>query len=142
MNYINIILTIFCSPQACFNLPTSDNSVNKIFKDNIRLLFQNERLFYDNMNTNNKLANARIILLNYINNVWENENLNTKETIVNGFKKAGIVGNFNLNKDEEKIRDEFIYGLYHNKEIIDDISGKVDISEKELYINELDKIDL
>ena len=33
-------------------------------------------------------------------------------------------------------------GLYHNKEIIDDISGKMDISETELEINELDEIDL
>lgn len=39
------------------------------------------------MNTNNKLANARINFLNYINNVWEKENLITKETIVMVSKK-------------------------------------------------------
>lgn len=52
-------------------------------------------------------------------------------------------GNCYLNKDEEKIRDGFIYdlGLYDNKEIIDDISGEMDISKKELEINELDEID-
>lgn len=100
INYILIpaVMTSICQPL--------DISVNKIFKDNILLLFEKERLFYDNMNTNNKLTNARINLFNYINNVWEKENLITKETIVNGFKKAGIVGNFYLNKDEETIRDE------------------------------------
>ena len=40
-------MTSICQPL--------DISVNKVFKDNIRLLFEKERLFYDNMNKINKL---------------------------------------------------------------------------------------
>ena len=73
------------------------------------------------MNKINKLANVKINLLNYINIVWEKENLITKETIINDFKKAGISGNFYLSKDEAKIRQGFIYdlGLNNNINFID-----------------------
>ena len=40
-------MTSICQPL--------DILVNKVFKDNIRLLFEKERLFYDNMNKINKL---------------------------------------------------------------------------------------
>ena len=82
------------------------------------------------MNKINKLANARINLLNYINIVWEKENLITKETIINGFKKAGISGNFYLSKDKEKLRQEFIYdlGLNNNINFIDNNSEELDLS--------------
>ena len=55
--------------------------------------------------------------MNDINIVWEKENLNTKETIINGFKKAGINGNFYLSKDKEKLRQGFIYDLGLNNDI-------------------------
>ena len=58
--------------------PTShplDIVVNKTFKDHIKLLFEKERLFYDNILPKMKLDKARINLLNYINNVWNIEEL-------------------------------------------------------------------
>ena len=47
-----------------------DIAVNKTFKDHIKLLFEKEGLFYDNIILKMKLDKARINLLNYINNVW------------------------------------------------------------------------
>jgi hypothetical protein len=58
-------------------------SVNKIFKDHIRLLFEKNRLLKIRLNT------ARIDILTYINKVWNEESYATKETIVNIFKKQG-----------------------------------------------------
>ena len=48
-------------------------------------------------------------------------------------KKAGIIGNIYLSKDEEKIREGYIYdlGLNNNLEIVDDLTG-----EYNLEINE------
>ena len=71
-----------------------------------------------------KLDTARINLLNYINYVWNIEEFITNSIIVNGFKKAGIIGNSYLSKDEEKIREGYIYdlGLNNNLEIVDDLA--------------------
>ena len=49
--------------------------------------------------------------MNYINYVWNIEEFITNSIIVNGFKKAGIIGNSYLSKDEEKIREGYIYDL-------------------------------
>ena len=50
-----------------------------------------------------KLDKARINhLLNYINNVWNIEECTTNSIIINVFKKAGIIGNSYISKDEEK----------------------------------------
>ena len=100
-------------------------------------------IIFDKMNKNNKLANVRINLLNYINIVWEKENLITKETIINGFKKAGISGIFYLSKDEEKLIQGFIYNLGFNNNInfIDNSDG-MGLSKEEFDIIESDEIDL
>ena len=63
-------------------------SVNKIYKDHIRLLFEQNILYY-NVNPKIKLNTARIDILNYINKVWIEESYVIKETIVNGLKKQG-----------------------------------------------------
>jgi hypothetical protein len=64
-------------------------SVNKIFKDHIRLLIEQNRQLHDNVNPKIKLNTARIDILTYINKVWNEESYATKETIVNIFKKQG-----------------------------------------------------
>lgn len=87
-----------------------------------------------------KLNQARINLLNYINEVWNNEPFINKNIIINGFKKAGIIGNMYLSNDEEKIRDGYIYdlGLNKNFEIFDDIAEEInsDSSLNELKVEE------
>ena len=134
INYIIIPsgMTPICQPL--------DISVNKIFKDNIKLLFEKERLYYDNIIPKLKLNQARINLLNYINEVWNNEPFINKNIIINGFKKAGIIGNMYLSNDEEKIRDGYIYdlGLNKNFEIFDDIAEEInsDSSLNELKVEE------
>ena len=58
-----------------------DISVNKKFKDNITLLFEHERLFYDKLNPKVKLKTARLNLLDYIFRVWDDKNLITNSDI-------------------------------------------------------------
>ena len=74
-------------------LQPMDISTNKIFKDNIRYLFEKGRLLYDNINPKVKLQTARINILNYINTVWNNEESINKNIIKSCFKKAKIIGN-------------------------------------------------
>ena len=80
---------------------------------------------------------ARINLLNYINYVWKLEEFITNSIIVNGFKKAGIIGNSYLSKDEEKIREGYIYdlGLNYNLEIIDDLAEEYNLVNNENELN-------
>lgn len=96
------------------------------------------------MNKTNKLANARINLLNYINTVWNKDNLITKETIINGLKKACISGNFYLSNEEEKLRQGYLYdlGLGNNINFIDNNSKEMNLIEDELDISESAQIDL
>ena len=117
-----------------------DIAVNKTFKEHIKLLFEKERLFYDNILPKMKLNTARINLLNYINIVWNIEECITNSIIINGFKKAGIIGNSYLSKDEEKIREGYIYdlGLNNNLAIIDDLAEEynLEMNENELSLEE------
>ena len=62
-----------------------DISVNKFFKDNIKNLFERDRLFLDNLNKNLKLKTARINLIDNIKKVWYDDNIITKSMIINGF---------------------------------------------------------
>ena len=104
------------------------------------MLFEKERLFYDNILPKMKLNTARINLLNYINIVWNIEECITNSIIINGFKKAGIIGNIYLSKDEEKIREGYIYdlGLNNNLEIVDDLAEEynLEMNENELSLEE------
>ena len=54
-----------------------DISINKIFKDNIKLLFEKNRLFHDGLNQHIKLKQARYN--DHIYNVWYNDTIITKE---------------------------------------------------------------
>ena len=85
INYVLIPggLTSECQPL--------DISVNKIFKDNLKLRFEKERLLYDILNNKIKLKSLRINLLDYINQVWYDNTIITKNIIEKGFEKAGII---------------------------------------------------
>ena len=71
-----------------------DIAVNKVFKDNVKLLFEKEWLYLDGLNNQIKLKLARLNLVDYIFTVWYNDLIISKEIIVNGFKKAGIINIF------------------------------------------------
>ena len=94
-NY-TFLMTLFSKPL--------DIAVNKIFKDHIKLLFEKERLFYYNILSNMKLDKAIINLLNYINNVWNNQRriyrfcLNNNLEIVND-----LVEKYNLEMNENEL---------------------------------------
>ena len=107
-------------------LQPMDISTNKVFKDNIRYLFEKGRLLYDNINPKVKLQTARINILNYINTVWNNEEPINKNIIKNGFKNAKIIGNSYISFEEEKIRDNALYdiNLNFNKIELIDALGK------------------
>ena len=96
-------------PGTASLLQPLDLSVNKIFKDHIRLLFEQNRLLYDNINPRIKLNTWRIDVLTYINKVWNDESYIRKETIVNGFKKEGIVGNSYYSLEEESTTDNYLF---------------------------------
>lgn len=70
-----------------------DVAINKIFKENIQFLLEKDRLFFDNINPKIKLNSLRVNLFRYINNVWNDDSLITKNIIINGLKKSGTVGN-------------------------------------------------
>ena len=94
-------------------LQPMDISTNKVFKDNVRYLFEKDR------------QTARIIL-NYINTVWNNEEPINKNIIKNGFKNAGVMGGSYISFEEEKIRDNALYdiNLNFNKIELIDALGK------------------
>ncbi len=112
-------------------LQPMDLSVNKIFKDQIRYLFEKDRLLYDNIIPKNKLQTARINILNYINETWNNIEPINATIIINGFKKGGLIGNSYISLEEEKIRDGAIFDLhlnYNKFEIIDDMGSELNIN--------------
>ena len=96
ISYIIIppIMTPYCQPL--------DVSANNLFKDIIKLLFEKDRLFFDNINPKIKLNSLRVNLLRYINNIWNGDSLITKNIIINGFKKSGIFDNNYLSIEEQK----------------------------------------
>ena len=157
INYLTIPsgMTSYCQPL--------DISVNKIFKDNKRILFEKNRLFYDNNNLSIKLDTARLILVNHIKDVWYNDNMIKSNIIINGFLKVGITGNSYLSNQEEKIINNCIYDMGINKEmeILDDLADEIenkgypnkilnddedlennnnDINKSDNYKNELDNL--
>lgn len=112
-------------------LQPMDLSANKIFKHQIRYLFEKDRLLYDNIIPKNKLQTARINILNYINETWNNIEPINATIIINGFKKGGLIGNSYISLEEEKIRDGAIFDLhlnYNKFEIIDDMESELNVN--------------
>ena len=69
------------------------------------------------------LKQARLNLLEYIFKVWYNDLIISKEIIVNGFKKAGIIKIFYKRSEEEKISNFYSFDLYNDIYVIDDDLG-------------------
>ena len=137
-NEINYVLIPGGMTPECQPL---DISVNKIFKDNIKYLFEKDRLFYDSMNNINKLKTLRINLIDYINRVWYNDTIITKEIIIKGFRKAEIINNYYLTSEEEKIRNLYRFDVMDGMiEIEDDLGKELNINPDENVL-ENDSID-
>ena len=125
-------------------LQPMDISTNKVFIDNIRYLFEKDRLLYDNINPKIKLQTARINILNYINTVWNNEEPINKNIIKNGFKKAGVMGGSYISFEEEKIRDNALYDLnlnFNKIELIDELKKELNMEFDALDNEDSDKDD-
>lgn len=118
-----------------------DISVNKIFKDNIKLRFEEQRICYDKLNPKVKLTTARLNLIDYIYNIWKNDNIISRDIIINGFKHACLINNYYLSNEEERINDLNTYNLINEdkNDIIDDLGQEINICEKELEeLNDLE----
>ena len=125
-------------------LQPMDISTDKVFKDNIRYLFEIDRLLYVNINPKIKLQTARINILNYINTVWNNEEPINKNIIKNGFKNAGVMGGSYISFEEEKIRDNALYDLnlnFNKIELIDDLGKELNMEFDALDNEDSDKDD-
>ena len=125
-------------------LQPMDISANKVFKDNIRYLFEKDCLLYDNINPKLKLQTARINILNYINNAWYNEEPINKNKIKNGFKKAKLISNSYISLEEEKIRNNTLYYLnlnFNKIEILDDLGNELNMNFDSLDKDGSDKED-
>ena len=67
-----------------------DISINKIFKDQIRLKFEANRLFFEKIEQKNKLQTARLNIIDYIHNIWYNDSIINNKLIINGFNHAAL----------------------------------------------------
>lgn len=72
------------------------------------MFFEKERLFYDKIISRADLNKARINLLNYVNEVWNNQEYINNNIIINRLKKVYIIGNSYFSKDKEKIIQNYI----------------------------------
>ena len=68
-----------------------DISINKVFKDNIKIKFEENRLFFEKLEKKIKLQTARINLLDYIHQIWYNDSIINATIIKNGFNHAGLI---------------------------------------------------
>lgn len=118
---------IFIPPGMTPELQPLDISVNKIFKDNIKLRFEEQRICYDKLNPKVKLTTARLNLIDYIYNIWKNDNIISRDIIINGFKHACLINNYYLSNEEERINDLNTYNLINEdkNDIIDDLGQEI-----------------
>ena len=98
---------------------------------------------FEDLNQKIKLKQARLNLLDFINTVWYNNSIITKNIIINGFNKAGIINKYYTSEEEDKISDLFIQDLIDEKsyEIIDDLSIELNVNMNNLENEEEDEID-
>ena len=110
-----------------------DISVNKLFKDNVKLLFEKDRLDYEGVNNQIKLKQARLNLIDYINRVLSNDQVITKDIIINGFNKAGLINIFYTTSEEDKIRESYNYDIFNDVyELEDDLGKELNVDPNEL----------
>lgn len=106
---INSVLIPACMTPECQPL---DIAINKVFKDIIKIKFEENRLLFEKLEKKNKLQTARINLLDYIHQIWYNDSIIYNTIIKIGFNHTGIINYFYLNDDEEKFY-RVIYIIYY-----------------------------
>ena len=111
-----------------------DISVNKIFKDAIKFIFELNRIKLDKLNGKIKLKTARLHMVENIYTFLKDDNLITKDAIINGFQYAGIINNHYLSNEEENINNNYLYDIFgfNNLDIIDDLGEELNINANEL----------
>ena len=78
---------------------TLDISVNKIFKDAIKFKFELNRIKLDKLNGKIKFKTVRLNMVEHIHIRRKDDNLITKDAIINGFQNAGIINNHYLSNE-------------------------------------------
>ena len=68
------------------------------------------------------MQNVRLNLLDFIYQIWNDDNFITKVSIINGFKSVGLINKFFLLIEEEKTNKSYLYDLIRDDKIkiIDD----------------------
>ena len=88
-----------------------DIGVNKIFKEKLKFKFEQYKIDKNNINENFSLQDARIRLLNFINEIWYNDDEIPPTAIINSFNKSGITTINYASKSKEKITNNCINDL-------------------------------
>ena len=112
------------------------------------------RINLDNLNGKIKLKTARLNLIENIYTIWKDDNLITKDVIINGFLYAGIINNHYLSYEEENINNNYLYDIFgfSKLDILDDWGEELNIdatdlnkdseSEDEKNLNLINKMDI
>ena len=92
------------------------------------------RFFYDELSPKIKLKQARVNLLEYILKVWYDDTIITKNIMVNGFQKAGIINNSCTTKEEDVIMELYSKDLnyLYDIEILDDLIDELKVNSNDL----------
>ena len=107
-----------------------DISVNKVLKGHIKYKFKLNRINLDKINGKMKLKTARLNLIENLNSSWADDNLITKDIIMHGFNNSGIINNYYLNYEEEKLNKNYLYDLfeYSNLDILNDLGADLNLN--------------
>ena len=95
----NNISYIIIPPGMTPECQTLDISVNKIFKDAIKFKFELNRIKLDKLNGKIKFKTVRLNMVEHIHIRRKDDNLITKDAIINGFQNAGIINNHYLSNE-------------------------------------------
>ena len=79
-----------------------DISINKKLKDNIKRLFEENRLFFDKLSPKVKLQNARLNWIDCINRVYNDDNIISKFDIIKGFNHASLTNIKYISNEDQK----------------------------------------
>ena len=94
-----------------------DISINKVFKDNLKLNFEENKLFFQKLEPKVKLQKVGLNLIDYFHQIWFNNSIINNKLIINGFNIEGIINKF-YKTDEEKKLGKATYIFYYLMKIM------------------------
>ena len=105
-----------------------DLAINKVFKDNLKIIFEENWLFFEKIENKIKLQTERLNLIDYIHQICYNDSIINNTITKRGFNHVCIINKFYISDEKEKIRQGYIYDLLFNEknEIINSIISKND----------------